>query len=193
STCSYSGEENEEVAAWLLNLQMQGLKLDTTAAPEVVEVAVGSDAYGYRFYPDKVEGEGFFLAAFQKPKDGSMHFNATKNKLSTPSRAEMEIIQPWLPKKEGKIFKWKEELFFTNALTFQSLPLLSEQLFIRKAGITIGSIVQQNVIPDPALAYTFPLVDAASPIEADLETALGFLRREAWKGDMPPRGWHLVT
>ena len=68
STCSYSKEEDEDIADWLIkewDMISRPLKLDprwgvvATQSPE-------AGAAGYRFYPDKLKGEGFFLSCFQK-------------------------------------------------------------------------------------------------------------------------------
>ncbi|MGJ1316761.1 methyltransferase RsmF C-terminal domain-like protein, partial [Sphingobacterium multivorum] len=68
STCSYSPEENEDIVDWLLD----------SGDFESIEIAIeehwGIDhtssnkhrAHGYRFYPHKLGGEGFFIAVLKK-------------------------------------------------------------------------------------------------------------------------------
>ena len=38
----------------------------------VETVSEKEKAFGYRFYPDKVKGEGFFIAAFKKQQFGTI-------------------------------------------------------------------------------------------------------------------------
>src|SRR5690606_33451389 len=68
STCSYSQEENEEIADWLCGTQgMEPLSIPVNPDWGIEQtVSVQHGCPGYRFYPHKLRGEGFFLAAFRK-------------------------------------------------------------------------------------------------------------------------------
>ncbi|HEX6847692.1 MAG TPA: RsmB/NOP family class I SAM-dependent RNA methyltransferase, partial [Chitinophagaceae bacterium] len=66
STCSYSKEEDEQIVDWLTKeLIINNEELIIDPHWNIVQ----SDG-GYRFWPDKVKGEGFFIACFRK-NDGS--------------------------------------------------------------------------------------------------------------------------
>lgn len=70
STCSYSSEEDEQILDWLCrSFEVEPLPVATEAGWGIVEVRTETGAYGYRFYPNRVDGEGFFVAALRK-KDG---------------------------------------------------------------------------------------------------------------------------
>src|SRR6185503_7400230 len=65
STCSYSKEEDEQIAGWLKNeLIINNEQLIIHPDWNIVK-----SNGGYRFWPDKVKGEGFFLACFRKEND----------------------------------------------------------------------------------------------------------------------------
>src|SRR5690606_10759820 len=68
STCSYSAEENEQIADWLCDTQgMEPLSIPIDEGWGIEQTY--SDKHPsprYRFYPHKLEGEGFFLAGFRK-------------------------------------------------------------------------------------------------------------------------------
>src|SRR5215204_2461744 len=73
STCSYPEEEDECIADWLLTtFAVSSLQLslsDEAGSPfgDIVEtISKKHAAFGYRFFPDKIKGEGFFLACFRK-------------------------------------------------------------------------------------------------------------------------------
>ena len=68
STCSYSKAEDEEICDWLLkNYPLSTINYQLKKDWKIVETKSSQhNAYGYRFYPDKVKGEGFFIAAFKK-------------------------------------------------------------------------------------------------------------------------------
>ena len=77
STCSYSQQEDEAISDWLIEQfkparmtrsdGVESLRFKVDESWGIVEtVSEKENAYGYRFYPDKVKGEGFFIAAFKK-------------------------------------------------------------------------------------------------------------------------------
>jgi 16S rRNA C967 or C1407 C5-methylase (RsmB/RsmF family)/NOL1/NOP2/fmu family ribosome biogenesis protein len=68
STCSYSTEEDEQILDWLCHsFEVESLPVALREDWGIVEVQAGSSgAYGYRFYPNRLDGEGFFIAALRK-------------------------------------------------------------------------------------------------------------------------------
>lgn len=89
STCSYSEEENEGILDWMLDsFAVSSLQLamygegDNEEWGIIETVSKKHAAFGYRFFPDKIAGEGFFIACFRKlygdifnfrqPKKGSL-------------------------------------------------------------------------------------------------------------------------
>src|SRR6187401_1669759 len=62
STCSYSRQEDELIAEWLKDeLKINNEELIISPEWNIVQSDVG-----YRLWPDKVKGEGFFIACFRK-------------------------------------------------------------------------------------------------------------------------------
>src|SRR5206468_6377373 len=68
STCSYSEEEDEEIADWMSEqFSVGSFQLSVGSDWGIVEVETKQHkAYCYRFFPDKIKGEGFFIATFKK-------------------------------------------------------------------------------------------------------------------------------
>ncbi len=69
STCSYSKEENEDILDSVF--QSVSMRIQFLLSPDpdwnIVEtISDQAGAHGYRFYPDKIQGEGFFLSVIQK-------------------------------------------------------------------------------------------------------------------------------
>ena len=52
----------------------------------VASKAEGSNAIGYRFYPNKLKGEGFYMAAFRKNEDIGTIKIAVGNKFNPLSK-----------------------------------------------------------------------------------------------------------
>jgi 16S rRNA C967 or C1407 C5-methylase (RsmB/RsmF family) len=84
STCSYSTAENEAVCDWLIkNFPLSTIQYQVKKEWNIIETIAESNAYGYRFYPDKLKGEGFFIAAFRKEgvaADNDRHETKSKSK-----------------------------------------------------------------------------------------------------------------
>jgi 16S rRNA C967 or C1407 C5-methylase (RsmB/RsmF family)/NOL1/NOP2/fmu family ribosome biogenesis protein len=196
STCSYSREEDEEILDWLLQtFELESLPLQTAPEWGIVEVtSATANAYGYRFFPDKVKGEGLFLACFRKKDGGDTSLRTPKKAKWQPlSKTEVAVIQPWL-KKEAAVQLWKQGdmiIAFPSALE-QELFIVSEHLYLRKAGIIIGKIAGSTLVPDHALALSNWLADEIVAVSLKKEEALQYLRREEVKIPASQTGWTLV-
>jgi 16S rRNA C967 or C1407 C5-methylase (RsmB/RsmF family) len=89
STCSYSVEENEFVADWLIDKM----------ALEPVPISINNDwgiiqtiTNGFRFYPNQVKGEGFFAAVFRKPVADPQHY-LKEQSLTSLNKTEKIIVE----------------------------------------------------------------------------------------------------
>ncbi len=80
STCSYSAEEDEDIVDWMMSeFAVDSLQFAVPGDWGVVEVETKKrKAYCYRFFPDKVKGEGFFIAAFKKNEGDNFFFQSTQ-------------------------------------------------------------------------------------------------------------------
>ena len=99
STCSYSQPEDEEIAEWLIaDCHLSSINLHLNKEWNIIETqSAEKNAFGYRFYPDKVKGEGFFIAAFKKPAGDSI-INEVKNHPSTTLRTKIKSKAVFTPK-----------------------------------------------------------------------------------------------
>lgn len=196
STCSYSKEEDEAIMDWLLQeFEVESLPLSIEKEWGIVEVTSDSGkAYGYRFFPDKVKGEGFFLACFRKQSSTANTIRVPKkSKWQKLSKAEMEIIRPWL-KPDAPVNYWKQGDMIIAFPTAQEEALLiaADHLYLRKAGIIIGKIAGNGLVPDHALALSNLLTENIVAVTLKKEEALQYLRREEVKITAPHTGWTLI-
>ena len=114
STCSYSREEDEDIAVWLTNeFQAEQLSLDIDPLWNIIE-----EKKCYRFWPDRVKGEGFFLACFRKPGGDIEEGRLSKSKkLQIVDKKEQLIVDQWI-NKDGlqcwkhlnTVYAWPENL-----------------------------------------------------------------------------------
>lgn len=192
STCSFSVEEDEAIADWLVMEQgMQPLKLEVDLNWNIVESQTSCGAIGYRFYPDKLKGEGFFISCFRKT--GSSQTSVARgNKIEKATKAEVAIIEPYVEIQDLLIWKFGDRILSFPLQLEKDLGVLMAQLYIRKAGVSIGKIAGKDLIPDHELAMS-TLKKASLPmVQLDKQTALQYLRREEFNAGNASKGWTLA-
>lgn len=186
STCSYSEAEDEAIADWLIG--EQGLSsTDISIQPEWNIVATKSrkhGAVGYRFYPDKIKGEGFFIAIFTKGGKTVSECQAAKYKSKSEklNAKDAGVVKPYLKDGENFFFiKQHDEVIALPNHLETELAAIQFSLYIKKAGVTLGSIIRNQLIPAHALALSTVYNSNLPQIEIDKETALQYLRRQEIK------------
>ena len=196
STCSYSTEEDEIIMKWIKQTSSVNnirLKLDTNWG--IVETEV-DDCFGYRFYPDKVKGEGFFMTVFQKQITGLVSEQKIKSKGKSTDQVnknDIETIRPFVKNVDEFFFvKQADEIIALPVQLKEELPVLQNALYIKKAGVKIGSIIRNELLPDHELALSTIIDPNVISIEVDKKTALQYLRKEEIKVETTVKGWALI-
>jgi len=186
-TCSYSVEEDEAVVAWLCSeFGLSSLPLTVDASWNIVQ----SKPACYRFYPDKLSGEGFFIACLQK-NDGSEY--SAKQKTSKLSKAELNAVSGWIdPAAPLYLFRHKEDVIAVPPSFEPYIPLLQSALYLRQAGITLGKLVNNALIPGHALALSTIYDNSLPTISLEIVQALQYLRRADVVLDTSLKGWVLM-
>lgn len=198
STCSYAEIEDEAIADWLINnTGMLSTQIMLQPAWQIIETqSPQHNAYGYRFYPDKVKGEGFFIAAFTKGEKITSAWDTDKYKTKSERLVakEIDIVKPYL-KNEADFFfiKQKEEVIALPAHLENDLASIQFALYIKKAGVKLGTIIRNELIPDHELALGNIVNENLPAVEVDKETALQYLRRQEIKLDTQLKGWAIIT
>jgi len=198
STCSYSKDEDEEICDWLIeNYQLSTIHYQLNEEWNIVETkSPKHSGYGYRFYPDKVKGEGFFIAGFKKELHNSGNEIKTlkhRNKIEKISPKEIEAIKPFLKNPAHFFFiKLNEEIIALPIALENELLILQSALYIKKAGVKLGTVIRDELIPSHELAVSTIISDDINSVEPDKENALQYLRRAEIKLDESRKGWVLL-
>ncbi len=193
STCSYSTEEDEEMLDWLLNeMEMVSYKISVEDEWKVVEIqSPQKNAFGYRFYPDVLRGEGFFIAAFQN-KRNAISSRWKETQLTKPTRTETEQMNRFFSLSEPFVyFKQNDALRMIHQEWMIPLQQLAASLYIKKAGIEIGTIKGKDIIPSHELAVSVFDKSELPQIQLTLAEALQYIRRKELNLSAP-KGWCLV-
>ncbi len=189
STCSYSKEENENITDWVRsNLDGTFKLLDIEPSWGIVDTGKG-----YRFWPDKTRGEGFFLSVFKK--NGDDDHTALKRSLKIPlvSKKEREILKDWIQDKDSGFIKHENTVYAWANDHVTDFTLLLSELRVIYSGIRIGELLRDKVIPDHALAMS-PLHDINLPVTpVNFEQAINYLKRKDMVIGTRETGWQLIT
>lgn len=197
STCSYSEEENEGIADWLVETQgMQPLAISIDAAWGIEETASPRHACpGYRFYPHRLRGEGFFIAAFRKERPQDT-FDRKKIKLD-PLADREKLLSPWVRRaSDFMTFQLDDELFIFPKGRETDLQILRNVLYLKNAGRHVGKIVRRELVPDHGLAMSNDIHPDLPQVALDHEQALAYLHKapiDAQQANPDGRtGWELA-
>ena len=198
STCSYSPAEDEEICDWLIsNCALSSIRFQLKAEWNIIETkAPHSNANGYRFYPDKLKGEGFFIAAFRKENTADTETRAltAKGKSERLTSKEIEVVKPWLCKVDDFFFiKQHDEVIAIPLHMENDLAIIQSALYIKKAGVKAGVIIRNELIPAHELALSNIINPLISAIEVDKATALQYLRKHEISVSSNSKGWILIT
>ena len=196
STCSYSPEENEDISDWLvLNHGLSSLKISTDARWNIIETkSKERQAFGYRFFPDKLRGEGFYVACFRK-NDGepAQLSKVKKSKGVKVTAAERAIILPWIKENvRVNFYRNGDEVYAFPSSMEEDLLAIHANLYIKKAGVPVGKLVRDELLPAHELSLSGLLNDKLLTISLKKDEALQYLRKEEVTIKEDYKGWALV-
>jgi NOL1/NOP2/fmu family ribosome biogenesis protein len=191
STCSYSKKEDEEILDWIVEeFGLKPLQVSIQPGSNIIEsTSAKHSAFGYRFFPDKIKGEGFFIAAFKQTNPVSSSKQRETN-IQLASVKEKQLLSEFVSTEGCTIFKQNEVLTLFPQQYFGDLKVLANTLYIKKAGIAAGSFKGKSFVPEHALALSTILNNFPS-VELDKKTALSYLRKQDVNLSAS-QGWNLV-
>ncbi len=188
STCTYSAAENEAILVWMdANQSVEFIEL--TDLPEgVEEVRPKPGVVGYRLYPHKIKGEGFFISVMRKKEAHEIarrKFQKDTNKTVIQSK--------WLPphfhlqKQDDLVIGWP--LSLTPDILF-----ISERLRVITKGVAVATVKHDKWIPEHALALSVDLNRAEfAQIEVTKEQAIQYLRKDTLAPFSTDKGFALLV
>jgi NOL1/NOP2/fmu family ribosome biogenesis protein len=202
STCSFSKEENEDIVDKIFQeYSCYSVPLDPD--PDWNVVGTKSDhasAFGYRFYPYNLKGEGYFLSVIQKKEaapDGNRGIDFSRiskkdrNSVRIPKLVEQQL-DSWIIENDVHYLSVGESIHALQKGLIHDFEILRNILYLKKAGIRVGRAGEKEWIPDHELALANILKEDAASMELKKQDALSFLRGEPI--DMHPgeKGWRIA-
>lgn len=186
STCTFNSKENEENIEWLyrefdcetININTEGL--------EGFEGIVRSYPEGincFRFYPHKLDTEGFFAAIIRKSpataitgNGGGYSSKLRKSPISDVAKNDCQILKEHIS--DGD-FVFRGDLIYNIAPNQRNnIEILLSSVNVRYFGVEMGQIFKGKLKPSHPLAVCRRLnLDSFRNVELSLDEALDFLRK----------------
>lgn len=176
STCTYNYEENEENVDWICN----------ELGAERIRLVVDNDNIvathgGYRFYPHRIEGEGFFMSVLRKQEGICSPAKLKVQQDKNTKKTDCNLLLYRLLQSDAYSYFSIDSKIFAFKTAF-----LNELLFIRShfrcltIGIEMFELKGKDLIPAAQLALSKALdISSCQCVELDYETAISYLKREA--------------
>jgi 16S rRNA C967 or C1407 C5-methylase (RsmB/RsmF family)/NOL1/NOP2/fmu family ribosome biogenesis protein len=182
STCSYSLQEDEEICEWLQgeeNAELIPIK-SFEEFPEIIK-----SEFGHRFYPDKIKGEGFFIALIQKKENTLENILKPAKIRDIPKETASFIIE----NSNLKLHYNHLGECVINEYSGEFISTIEKHLHIIKCGIKLGELKGKTFVPDHELAMSVLLNPEFQTIELTKDEALRYLKKEALPNNSGKTGW----
>ena len=185
STCTFNFTENEGVlrdfSAWAAGETEPAERIAVDPAWGVVCGAEG-DFQTFRFYPHRVEGEGFFAAAVRKRAAGGERrrvLRPQRDPLAWADRRAVQELERWVEEPEAMRFAAVGDTFYGYwQPQAEAVAMLSGVLNVIASGVEMGQLFKGVLRPAHALALFTGLRRGAAAVgEWPPEEALRYLRR----------------
>jgi len=204
ATCTYNETENEENIRFLaeeFSYEPVRIPLSEDWGIQESEIkTLAGDYFGYRFFPHKVRGEGFFISVMKR----------TPSSVSASPKLQKEFRHPHLKRVATR--QINEELvrqvptvgeealyalgggFFLFPKKFQAtFECIAQHLNLRYMGIALGEMNHNQWIPSHEWAMSILPKEGIHTAEVTLEQAIQFLRKENLPIELPSISWVLIT
>jgi 16S rRNA C967 or C1407 C5-methylase (RsmB/RsmF family)/NOL1/NOP2/fmu family ribosome biogenesis protein len=181
STCSYSREEDEGILDWVLGqFEADSLRLQVDPAWHIAETTGQTGGYGYRFFPDKLKGEGFFLAAWRKKGGNGFHYPRSRGPaLARPSRQDEDQARAFVDRRPPlTFFKQDDNLCCIPAEFGEDLAFLRANAHIKSAGVQAGRPAGKDFVPAHDLALSALINQEWPAIDLSKDEAIQYLRKQ---------------
>ena len=190
STCTFNREENEENVDWIcrelgankLSIELQGMN------------GIVVTENGYRFYPHRIKGEGFFISVLCKTSNTP----SQKKKKDEIKGIKFVTIDeyPEIKIKNSDEWRFIREDNFLKAYKSNNLyDFLTLKKTVRciESGLTLAEIKGKDLIPSHQFALSKDIdLESTKKIDADYKTAISYLKKEVIYLHDETKGFFLV-
>jgi NOL1/NOP2/fmu family ribosome biogenesis protein len=192
ATCSYSREENEEIMDWLMqHAVFEPITVDLNDSWNVVETHSERGGVGYRFFPGKSNGEGFFIACFKLVQSQQSTWFSEK-KLEIATAAEICLVKEWVNQDFFTIVKKNESLMVLPEEIAYELQILQQFLYLRKSGVLAGTVIRNQFIPEHELILSTYCNNNLPFFEVNEVEVIQYLKKQNFNNEVFRKGWYII-
>lgn len=198
-TCSYSSNENEEIVDFILdeNNHLQTLQIKDVVQHNIVETnSTIKKGFGYRFMPNKLQGEGFFLSAFKNTNTQILSTEKAhkRNKPETNKKlslAKTSVVENFINAPNHMYLQESDNIYAIHNAHLNDLELLKSTIKIVRKGTYVGSKMGETIIPSHDLALSV-YCTYNNKHEVDNKTAIAYMQKNEITLDNCTKGWVLL-
>lgn len=203
STCTFNEQENEEMIQFLTEeFAFEPVRIPLEKSWGIVETEVKTEDgtfFGYRFFPHKVEGEGFFITVLKRPDSASTQEPGRIKDFKHPvlkavgDRESESLEQELAFDGSGKYYLLNDSYFRINREFYRHFEKIAQALSLRYFGVELGKKQKNEWIPGHEWALSILPKEGFSQVELTYDQALDFLRKTDQSFNDLPKGWILFT
>ena len=174
ATCSFSSEENEDILDYLAAYySIKGVEIPIQKEWGIVSAATPvSGLPCYRFWPDRLQGEGFFMAVLQVENDSVQQAGRTATGKSYTSAL------PASARKGFSFFRDREQVIISTAQAAAWQETFASKIEVRQWGLPVFDISKGMLQPLQGLATGGDCHHQYPTLELDLTEATAYLARQ---------------
>jgi len=176
STCTYNREENEENIGWICEeLGAEILRMDIHNFHGIQETEGG-----YRFFPHKIKGEGFFISVLRKTsptpqKNGKIKRIEKKSEEKIKTDIGIKLFEP----EKWNILVENNRVRAISKAKLKEISIIENNLKCLLSGIYLGEFKNYDYIPSAQAALSKEIdLNAIDTLEIDYATAVRYLKKE---------------
>ncbi len=188
STCSYSIQEDENIFDWI----KESLHGEPASIILQEEWGITDTGKGYRFWPDKIKGEGFYLSVFRKTDEEEIKPARVKRRPALVPAKDLPILTDWMITEGNAFIQHGIAAYAWPSNLKEDMSLILQELRVTYSGVLAGEIIHGKLVPAHSLALSKLLSPALESTELTKEMAIRYLQRKDL--DIPPSsiGWRLA-
>lgn len=193
STCSYSKEEDEEIMDFLMDhASLEPIEVDVPENWGIDKTFGSKGGCGFRFFPGKALGEGFFIACFRIKE--SVVGEAVSGRKRTTRNVKAFVPANWQRQDiDLETILAGDEIYCIPMELQEDHISLREILNVRKSGVKAGSMGRNEFIPDHELVLSYLISGDAPRMEISKTKALQYLRKQVFEPGAEAKGWYIAS
>jgi 16S rRNA C967 or C1407 C5-methylase (RsmB/RsmF family) len=194
STCTYNAQENEiNLVSFAQENEVEFVSLNIEPGWNIEQVELNK-VLGYRFYPHRVNGEGFFISGLRKREQPEVVRIKPGGKFNVPTAKIIDRLKAWTLHAEQ--FRWIQQeslIIQIPGSMFNEMEWISKILYPLGKGTAVAELKHDKLIPEHAFALSNSIQTSEFQVtslnEAD---AIKYLRKDGQSISAGLKGFGLI-